>query len=145
MEAQERVNGLTSSWYFLHMELERLDRHPWIAYQDERRTLVSIAGNVDDYFWRTIDTARTDSEFVGEIADRLLTVEGRAGRIVEILDAGGWPVLVTHWQSLFSNGLETGLAALDEVGRRIEEHLSKRVEWKRCSEITQLVRSVISA
>ena len=40
-----------------------------------------------------------------------------------MLDAGGWPVLLTHWQSLYSNGLGTGLAVLEEVGRRVRASL----------------------
>ena len=55
-----------------------------------------------------------------------------------VLDAGGWPVLLTHWQSLLSNGLETGLRALDEVGRRIHDSLGDRVLWSTCSELTAL-------
>ena len=46
---------------------------------------------------------------------RFLTPDGRGGKIREVLDAGGWPVILTHWQSLFSNGLETGLAVLDAL------------------------------
>jgi hypothetical protein len=38
-------------------------------------------------------------------------------------------VLLTHWQSLFSNGLETGLAALEEVGASVSAGLAGEVEW----------------
>lgn len=46
--------------------------------------------------------------------------------------------ILTHWQSLFSNGLESGLAVLDELGRRVQEHLSDEVEWLSFSEIARL-------
>jgi len=55
----------------------------------------------------------------------------------EVLDAGGWPVIVTHWQSMFSNGTETGLAVLDEVGRRVARSLKDEVKWMTCMEIAR--------
>ena len=59
--------------------------------------------------------------------------------IQTILETGGYPILITHWQSLMSNGLGTGLKVMDEVGRRITEHLSDRVEWMSFEQITDLV------
>jgi hypothetical protein len=72
------------------------------------------------------------------VADQALTRDGREGAVRRVLDAGGWPVLVTHWQSLFSNGLETGLKALDEVGRRVGATLGGAVSWSSCSELVGL-------
>ena len=40
-----------------------------------------------------------------------------------------------------SNGLYTGLRVMDEVGRRIAEHLKDRVEWMSFEQITDLVLS----
>lgn len=136
--AQKAVYDRDFSWYFLHMIYDQPQRRPWIAHQDSTATLISIPGNVDDFFWQTIDSPRTDSEYISSIADKMLTADGRSGKILDTLNAGGWPILVTHWQSLFSNGLETGLAALDELGRRVQEHLSDRVQWMTCSEIARL-------
>jgi hypothetical protein len=39
---------------------------------------------------------------------------------------------MTHWQSLFSNGSETGLAVLDELGSRVSATLQDEVEWMGC-------------
>ena len=38
-----------------------------------------------------------------------------------------------------SNGLGTGIRALDEIARRINENLSDRVEWMSFEEIMHLV------
>jgi hypothetical protein len=133
--AQRVVYGRDFSWYFLHMIYDRPDLRPWIALQQDGRTVVSIPANADDVWWTTINSPRTDTAFIQGIADRILTADGRAGRVREILDAGGWPVLLTHWQSLFSNGTEVGLAALDEVGRRIARTLGDEVEWLTCLEM----------
>jgi hypothetical protein len=135
--AQRAVYDRRFSWYFLHMIYDQHDLRPWIALADDEHTLVSIPGTVTDFWWQTIDSPRTDAEYVHGIADKILTADGRGGKVREVLDAGGWPVLVTHWQSLFSNGTETGLAVLDEVGRRVSRALGDEVEWLTCMEMAR--------
>jgi len=54
-----------------------------------------------------------------------------------VLDAGGWVICIMHWQSLFSNGLETGLAVLDEFGGRVQKTLADEVEWLNATEMAQ--------
>lgn len=136
--AQREVYGREFSWYFLHMLWDRPQARPWIAHQEGETTLVSIPATVNDFWWDTIESPRTDAGYVGEVADQMLTADGRSGKIREALDAGGWPVLLTHWQSLFSNGLESGLAVLDELGRRITANLEGQVEWSSFDEIARL-------
>ncbi len=136
--AQRKVYGRHLSWYFLHTLHDKLESKPWIAFQEGNTTLVSIPSTVNDFWWETIDSPRSDQEFVEHIADAILASDGRGGKIREVLDAGGTPILLTHWQSLFSNGLETGLAALDVVGRRVNETLAGEVEWRTCSELMRL-------
>ena len=136
--AQQNVYGRPLSWYFLHTLHDKPASKPWVAFQDGDTALISIPSTVDDFWWQTIDSPRSDQEFVQHIADAVITSDGRGGKIREVLEAGGFPILLTHWQSLFSNGLETGLAALDVVGRRVNEVLASEVEWKTCSELMHL-------
>jgi hypothetical protein len=138
--AQRDVNGRDVSWYFLHARHDRPATRPWVARRDGPARLVSIASTVPDVWWQAIDSPRTDRDWIEAVADQALTRDGRAGAIRRVLDAGGWPVLVTHWQSLFSNGLETGLTALDEVGRRVAATLGDGVAWSSCSELVGLTR-----
>jgi len=135
--AQKAVYGHDFSWYFLHMCWDQPESRPWIAFQDDEVTLVSVPTNVKDVWWRTINSARTDAEWIRETTDEILTEDGAGGQVRRVLDAGGWPVLLTHWQSLFSNGLETGLAVLDELGRRVRESLSNEVEWRSFGELAR--------
>jgi hypothetical protein len=136
--AQKAVYDRDFSWYFLHMWFDRPDSKPWIAYQDGPTTLISIPATVDDFFWETIDSPRTDRAFIEEITDKMLTADGRGGKIRAVLDAGGWPILLTHWQSLFSAGTETGLAVLDELGRRVRAALGNEVHWQTCMELARI-------
>jgi hypothetical protein len=136
--AQKAVYGRTFSWYFLHMLWKTPETRPWVAYSGDDATLISVPAVVDDVWWETIDSPRTDAEYVSGVADRLLTADGSAGQIRRVLDAGGWPVVLTHWQSLFSNGLETGLAVLDELGRRVADQLGDEVRWHNFSELARM-------
>jgi hypothetical protein len=134
--AQKTVYGRKLSWYFLHSK--HPDGRPWIAFDDGDSCLVSIPGTIHDHIWETIDTPRDDEVFVSSVADHYLTLDGSEGDIPKVLEAGGYPAIVTHWQSLFSNGLGTGLKILDEVARRVNQHLPDKVEWKSCMEIARM-------
>ena len=138
-KAVEEVTGEKNAWFFLRSRRNVPNARPWVALQEEGRTLVSIPSTTTDHFWQTIDCPRTDDAYVAAIADELITEDGKSGEIIRVLETGGWPILITHWQSLMSNGLGTGLRALNEVGRRIQEHLSGQVEWMNFEEILHLV------
>ncbi|CAN5462314.1 hypothetical protein BH10CHL1_BH10CHL1_47450 [soil metagenome] len=135
--AQQAVYQRDFAWYFLHIWHRFPDTRPYIAYAQAGKTLVSINSTVDDFFWATIDNARTDQAYIESITDQMLTADGQAGAIRDVLNAGGWPILMNHWQSFFSNGLETGLAVLDLLGQRISTTLADEVEWMSCLEIAQ--------
>ena len=131
VEAQKEVYDREFSWYFLHMIFDKPWQRPWVAVPGR---LVAIPATVRDHWWETIDSPRTDDAFVHLIVDKMLTESGE-GDIPRILEAGGTPILLTHWQSLYSNGKETGLRVLDVLAERINRQLGDQVEWKTCSEI----------
>lgn len=135
--AQKAVYGRDSSWYFLHMLAQEPHSRPWVAFGQGPTTLVSVPSTTTDVWWKTLDSPREDRDWIRELADELLTADGRGGQVRRVLEAGGWPIFLTHWQSLHSNGLETGLAVLDEVGRRVRETLADEVEWLNCSEMAR--------
>lgn len=69
----------------------------------------------------------------------IVPMPGGRGDIIDILNNDGFPILLTHWQSLFSNGLSTGLRVLEEVAKRVNSTLPGRVEWMTYEEIMNLV------
>ena len=135
------VTGSKKAWFFLRGLRDSENAKPWVAREDDGRILVSIPATTRDYIWGTIDCPRTDDEYVSEIADKLITADGKSGDVIRVLETGGFPILITHWQSLMSNGLYTGLRVMDEVGKRIKEHLSDVVEWMSFEQIADLVIS----
>lgn len=133
------VTGKKNAWFFLRGLRDRPRARPWVALEEEGRTLVSIPATTHDSIWQTIACDSSDEEYVLRVADEWITADGKAGEILRVLNTDGFPILVTHWQSLMSNGLGTGLRVLEEVARRIETHLSDRVVWMSFAEIMEMV------
>src|SRR5438045_1624036 len=67
--AQKAVYGRDFSWYFLHMNHRKPESRPWVAHREGPSVLVSIPTTVEDVWWRTIDSPRTDQEWVLGLAD----------------------------------------------------------------------------
>ncbi|MBQ9773416.1 MAG: hypothetical protein IJW30_02005 [Clostridia bacterium] len=133
------IGGSKYAWFFLRARRNVPNAVPWVVQTEEGRMLVSIPATTRDHIWQTIDSADTSEEYVRAVADCLITEDGTGGEILDVLNTGGYPILITHWQSLMSNGLGTGLRVLEEVGRRIRLHLSERVEWMSFEEIMHTV------
>lgn len=133
------VSGSKNAWFFLRCLRDVPNAKPWVAREEDGRTLVSIPATTRDHIWQTINSTDTSAEYINEIADRLITEDGKSGELVRVLETGGYPIFLTHWQSLMSNGLGTGIRVLDEVARRINLRLSDRVEWKSFEQIMQMV------
>ena len=69
--------------------------------------------------------------------DSLLTRDGKGGRLRQLHD-GGFPlILLTHWQSLFTNGRCAGLGGMAKLLDRIERVFGDAVCWKRCSALAR--------
>lgn len=137
--AVESVTESKKAWFFLRGLRDVPNALPWVAREEDGRILVSIPATTRDHIWQTIDTPRTDDDYVSLIADNLITADGKSGEVIRVLETGGYPILISHWQSLMSNGLGTGLRVMEEIASRIKTHLSDRVEWKSFEEICDLV------
>jgi len=138
-EAVRQVTGRTEAWYFCRNMKNMPNAKPWVQLEKEGRVLVSIPASASDVFWQTMDTTECSEEYVSQIADLLITEDGREGQIIQVLETGGYPILVTHWHSLISNGLGTGLRVLDEVGRRVQKNFSDTLTWMSFEEIMNMV------
>lgn len=133
------VTGQKNAWYFLRGLRNTLNAKPWVALNEDGRCVVSIPATTSDVIWDSIDTIETGDDYISSRADLLITEDGSSGQIIQVLETGGWPILIAHWQSLVSNGLGTGMRILDTVCSRIRQHLADRVEWKSFSEIMEMV------
>lgn len=138
LAAEKRVNGRKTTHNFLHMDRVSDFVPPRITHLDEDagEAVVSVWTGIDDYIWGTMDREGPESTLApAEMADRYLTADGHGGRLPELLAGGGPLVLVTHWQSLYSNGSRLGLQTYREVIDRIEGVWGEKVMWSKLSEI----------
>ncbi len=136
--AMYAVTGRKQSFVRMHTVQDTPNTKPWVLYDDGDKQVVTIPNTCQEHFWQTLHSPRTDDAFISSAADGLITADGKDGQLVRTLETDGYPVFLCHWQSLISNGLGTGLKVLEEVGRRIEKHLSQRVQWMRFDEIMDL-------
>ena len=133
--SMKNVYGRNECWYFLHMHFDTPNAKPWLAVNKEGRKLVSVPGTINDFFWPTIDNTDTSDEYINSIADKYITEDGKSGKIIEALENGSYPILTIHWQSLFSSGLETGIAAFEKVVKRVNSLLGDKCIWKNFEEL----------
>ncbi len=138
-KAVYEVTGSKNAWVFLRPRRDVANAKPWVELEEDGRTLVSIPPTTRDAMWQTIHSTETSDAYVSRVADEIITADGKSGQYIKVLETGGYPILITHWQSLFSNGLETGIRVLDEIGRRINAHCADRVEWMDFKQIMEMV------
>ena len=102
--------------------------------REKGEAVVSILCNANDYFWNTQYPNGSDAH---QAADKFITADGQAGRLVDLLHGDAWAVMVTHWQSLYANGSRQGLAGLDEVAGRLARTFGPRLLWLTNSQIAR--------
>ena len=139
--AYYRVFRRKFSWYFLHCLGESPPRRPWISWRNRSQglTVVSVPALTSDPFWDTL-TAPTQAlarRSALQGVDRMITRDGRQGRLRKLFD-GGYPlILLTHWQALYSEGRGAGLAGLKELLVRIDRIFGDRVKWVTLSDLAR--------
>jgi hypothetical protein len=140
-DAQWEVFKRKLTWYFLHAAA---DNEPPIQcsveYKDADRdqVVVSVPANAGDIFWSMdLPTRKERLKLISDGIDRLISPDGKTGRIHQLINAGFPVVIVTHWQSLFTQGTELGLEGLNVLADRIQKVFGSGFEWVKCSEMAQ--------
>ena len=116
--AQWRVHRCPITWYFLHMLGKGTPRGPSVSYRnpDTGQMVVSIPANIDDPFWdtqRPMSNTRLAARSAANTGvDGLLSLDGTRGRIPEVISCSCPVTILTHWQSLYSDGSSAGLRGL---------------------------------
>lgn len=139
-EAQWKVFRRKLTWYFLHAVSDGKPLPCAIEYEDPARgqVVVSVPANTGDIFWSMeLATREQRWRFIQDGINRLLAPDGRTGRIRELIDAARPVVLVTHWQSLYTQGTGLGLDGLSALAERIHKVFGDSFEWVTCSEMAR--------
>jgi hypothetical protein len=139
-EAQWKVFSRKLTWYFLHATSWGPPRQCSIEYENRQRgqVVVSVPANTNDIFWSMEQPTREQRlAFIKEGIDRIVSPDGKAGRIRELIESGHPVVLVTHWQSLYTQGTGLGLEGLVALAERIQKVFGGSLEWVSCSELAR--------
>ena len=146
-EAQWKMFQRKLTWYFLHCGYWGTPLQCSVGYEDSSRgqVVISVPANSPDVFWsmgRSSDSQRPETreqrlEFIKGGIDRLVSPDGRTGRTPQLIEAGHPVVLVTHWQSLYTQGTGLGLEGLCALAERIKKTFGDQVEWVTCSELAR--------
>jgi hypothetical protein len=138
-EAQWKVFERKLTWYFLHATSWDAPRLCSIEYEDKARgqVVVSVPANSADIFWSMEQPTGERQAFIQRGIDRLVPTDGRTGRIRQLMESGHPVVLVTHWQSLYTQGTGLGLEGLAALAERIQKVFGKNLPWITCSELAR--------
>lgn len=140
-DAQWNVFKRKLTWYFLHAASD--SEKPFqcsVEYKDADRsqTVVSVPSNAGDIFWSMeLPTQKDRLKSINDGIDRLVSPDGRTGRIRQLMDSGHPVVIVSHWQSLYTQGTGLGLEGLAALAERIQKVFGSSLEWVTCSELAR--------
>ena len=141
--AQWRVHRRKVTWYFLHSVASGPGRAPWVSWRNRRngQVVVSIPATTTDAFWdtqRPMALTRAAARAAARAGvDALLAPSGKTGRVCELVDQRCPVVILTHWQSLFSDGTVAGLWGLEKLLGRLDERFGSELVWMTCSELAR--------
>lgn len=140
-DAQWRVHRRAVTWYFLHMVGAGPPRRPAVSYRNPEtgQVVVSIPALTNDPFWETqrpMSNTRPAARSSAQAGvDALLSTDGSRGRIVEVVKEHCPVTLLTHWQSLYSDGACAGLRGLASLLKRLRAVYGGDLHWVTCSEL----------
>jgi len=140
-DAQWNVFKRKLTWYFLHAAQGAAKPFKCsVEYKNAERgqTVVSVPSNAGEIFWSMhIDDRKERLKFINDGINQLVSPDGRTGRIRQLIESGYPVVLVTHWQSLYTQGTGLGLEGLSVLAERIKKVFGSNLEWVTCSELAR--------
>jgi hypothetical protein len=139
-EAQWKIFERKLTWYFLHSIGWGAPRMCSMEYEVPERgqAVVSVPANFADIFWSMERSTRVERlKFINDGIDRVLSPDGRTGRMRQLIESGHPVVLLTHWQSLYTQGTGLGLEGLQALAERIKKVFGTNLEWVSCSELAR--------
>ena len=143
--AHWRAHRCPVAWYFLHMVGEGLPREPSVTIRnaDTGQVVVSIPAMTLDPFWdtqRPMSVTRLAARSSAKAGmERLISRDGKQGRIPEVVRHGYPVTILTHWQSLYSDGSCAGLRGLADLLKRLHQRYGEDLQWSTCSELAEKV------
>ena len=136
--AFKKTFGVDRSFYFLHSSGEKDFTKPReMCNSPETGRVITVPNNAIDAYWGSQNPATFDQAVasVRKGIDSLLTADGKSGTLRELYEAGDPLIMITHWQSLYSDGRLIGLEGFEELLQRVQKTFGDNVEWMNFEEI----------
>lgn len=139
--AFKRTLNADNCFYFLHSRDEL--KHPKIMFDTpETGKVVSVPNNSADAFWETQrprSCAEARQNALRNI-DSLISEDGRTGKLRELFEEGSPLIMISHWQSLYSDGRGIGIEGFEYLMERVNRIFGKDTEWMTFEEIATLAK-----
>jgi hypothetical protein len=139
--AQWRVHRRKLTWYFLHVNDKGPAGRPSVTCRNPEngQAVVSIPATTTDPFWKTqlpMATTRRAARAAAKAGvEALLSADGKTGRIPEVIAQDSPVILLTHWQSIYSDGTSAGLWGLEFLLERLRKRYGQNLAWLTCNEL----------
>jgi hypothetical protein len=135
LDAVRDVYGAEIPHYFRDLFTEKeksvapLVLHPSGLNGPDPKCVVSIIGCTEDWFgdWDGLNAGS---------ADKFITEDLSAGRMVDVIESGEPAIMVCHWPGVYFNGQHTGFNILKLVKKRLDQKYDHLV-WMKLSEIAR--------
>ena len=137
--AFKKTFGVDRTFYFLHSRDPEFTKPREMCNSPETGRVITIPNNTKDAYWGSQNPASFDEavKSVREGIDGLLSADGKSGKLRELYEAGDPLVMITHWQSLYSDGRLIGLEGFEELLQRVQKTFGSSVEWMNFEELSQ--------
>ena len=137
--AFKRTLNKDKCFYFLHSRGE-LKRPKLMFDTPETGRVISIPNNSPDPFWTTQRPASYSEarQNAREMIDSLISEDGRTGKLRELYEENAPLIMITHWQSLYSDGRGIGIEGFEYLMQRINRIFGETTEWMTFEELAEL-------
>lgn len=139
MQAVKSVFDVDLPHYFKYVEDRGTNTQPRVEFAKGLKTgspecIVNVPSCTGDWFggWTGIDYGE---EAAG--VDRLITEDGKKGRMIEVIEAGAPAAMLCHWPGIYCNGEEVGYRIFQGAVKRVNAKYGKRVVWMKVSEMAR--------
>jgi hypothetical protein len=140
LAALKRVNDIKFAHYFIDVDGKSAKVLPKIMFLDKanKEAVVSVVAACDEPMYPYPETLKGKVYgSVSKMADYFVTVDGTGGRFRDLMKTDSYLIWYTHWGSMtcvYSDGTRRGWLAVQEIVRRINQHLGDQVKWMKISE-----------
>ncbi|MBE6379594.1 MAG: hypothetical protein E7047_01545 [Lentisphaerae bacterium] len=137
MAFKRRYNA-NHCFYFCGAPQERL---PVVRCDSpETGRVVHISQRSGDALWGTMNPASVAEAHAAAQAglDKWLSADGKSGCLRDMFEHDEPLVMITHWQSLYSDGRGIGLYWFEEFLKRVRNVFGNQVQWVNFDELSRM-------